>query len=52
MLAEIPHSVCVKAHERDRNVLAEPSEKFQNSSAIPITMLHEYIHQLGNVHIL
>jgi hypothetical protein len=52
MLREIPHSVCVEAHNNDRYVLAEPAEEFQYSPAIPITMLYQHIHQLGNINVL
>lgn len=52
ILREIPHSVGVKAHNGYWHVLAEPAEELQYSSAIPISMLHKHIHQLGNVHIL
>jgi hypothetical protein len=52
MLAKIPHSISVEAHNNYWNILAEPSEKFQNPPAIPISMPHQQIHQLGNVHIL
>jgi hypothetical protein len=49
MLREFINAVCVKAHKRDRNVLAKPSEKFQNPSAIPIAMSHQQIHNLTDI---
>jgi len=41
ILREIPHPISVEAHNNYRNVFAEPSKKFQNPSAIPISVFHQ-----------
>ena len=52
MLREIPHSVSVKTHKRNWNVLAEPAKELQYPSAIPISVFHQQGHQFSNIYIL
>jgi hypothetical protein len=52
MLAKIPHSIGVKAHNYDWNVLTEPAKEFQNPSAIPISVLHQQGHNLADILVL
>ena len=42
MPREIPHSICVKAHNNYWNIHAEPSEELQYPSVVPIAAPHEY----------
>ena len=52
MLAKIPHSIGVKAHNYNWNILTESAKEFQNPSAIPISVLHQQGHHLANVFVL